>query len=322
MTHTIYLAGGCFWGVEGYFRRIEGVKSTVCGYANGHSENPSYETVCQGDSGHAEAVEIVFDDEQLPLEALLAHYLRIIEPTQLNRQGNDVGTQYRTGIYYTDAADRAVIAAALAAEQSKHAATVVVENLPLSAFYPAEDYHQDYLGKNPRGYCHIDLRLAAKPLAADAAPPRRYLRPSENEIAAKLTPLQYDVTQNNATERPFSHEYDHLSEPGIYVDIVSGEPLFGAADKFDSGCGWPSFSRPLSREHLVAKEDLSHGMRRVEIRSKHADSHLGHVFPDGPAETGGLRFCINGASLRFVPLEKMDEEGYGEWKYLAQPLNR
>ena len=180
MTHTIYLAGGCFWGVEAYFRRIDGVAEAVSGYANGRTENPSYEDVCHRNTGHAEAVKVVFDDEKISLADVLQYYFRIIDPTLLNRQGNDVGEQYRTGIYYTEAGDEAVIRAALSAEQQKHTAPIVVECEPLQHFYPAEDYHQDYLGKNPNGYCHIDIRLAHKPLSADNAAPRVFSRPSES----------------------------------------------------------------------------------------------------------------------------------------------
>ncbi len=320
MTHTIYLAGGCFWGVEAYFRRIHGVVEAVSGYANGRTENPSYEDVCHHNTGHAEAVKVVFDDEKISLAEILQYYFRIIDPTLLNRQGNDVGEQYRTGIYYTKPDDEAAIRAALAAEQQQHAAPIVVECEPLQHFYPAEDYHQDYLGKNPNGYCHIDIRLAYKPLSADNAAPRVFSRPSESEIRAKLSDEEYYVTQQSGTERPFSHAYDHLFEPGIYVDIVSGEPLFSSADKFDSGCGWPSFAKPIVPEHITMLEDLSHNMHRIEVRSKAADSHLGHVFPDGPQKLGGLRFCINGSSLRFIPLDKMDEEGYSEWKYLVEAV--
>ncbi|QEY24334.1 bifunctional peptide-methionine (S)-S-oxide reductase MsrA/peptide-methionine (R)-S-oxide reductase MsrB [Neisseria animalis] len=318
--HTVYLAGGCFWGVEAYFRRIAGVLSAVSGYANGRTENPSYEEVCHRDTGHAEAVAVTFDEAVIGLEAVLQHFFRLIDPTSLNRQGNDVGTQYRSGVYYTDPADEAVIARALQDLQAKYPQPVVVENLPLQNFYPAEDYHQDYLGKNPNGYCHIDLRLAAKPLAADAVASRVFERPSANDIRTMLTAEQYYVTQQSGTERPFSHEYDDLFAAGIYVDIVSGEPLFSSADKFDSGCGWPSFSRPIDRKYIAAYRDNSHGMQRIEIRSAVADSHLGHVFPDGPQASGGLRYCINGASLRFIPLADMEKEGYGEWKYLVEAV--
>ena len=318
MIHTIYLAGGCFWGVEAYFRRIDGIESAVSGYANGRTEHPTYEQVCRHHSARAEPVALRFDDQKISLADILQHYFRLIDPTAHHRQGNDIGEQYRTGIYHTAPTHAPIITAALDALQQQYSQALAVENLPLQHFYPAEDYHQDYLGKHPDGYCHIDLRLAAKPLPDDKLPV--FTRPSESDIRAKLTPEQYYVTQENGTERPFSHEYDHLFQPGIYVDIVSGEPLFSSADKFDSGCGWPSFSRPIDRQHISAREDDSHQMRRIEIRSAVADSHLGHVFPDGPPSSGGLRFCINGASLRFIPLAHMEAEGYGAWKYLVEAV--
>lgn len=315
---TIYLAGGCFWGLEAYFQRIPGIVDAISGYANGKTENPSYEDVVYRNTGHAETVCVVYDANRLSLEDILQYYFRVIDPTSLNQQGNDRGTQYRTGIYYTDGLQRDVIAAALASEQKKYSRPLVVENLPLQHFYEAEEYHQDYLLKNPNGYCHIDIRKAEEPLEGkdtagmfDAA---AYRKPADAELRQKLTPEQYRVTQENGTEYAFSHEYDRLDKPGIYVDIVSGEPLFSSADKFDSGCGWPSFSRPIEDAAVTNWEDFSHNMHRIEVRSRAADSHLGHVFPDGPRDRGGLRYCINGASLRFVPLEQMEEEGYG---YLA-----
>lgn len=318
---TIYLAGGCFWGVEAYFQRIGGVVDAASGYANGHTEHPSYEDVCRRNSGHAETVKVVYRSSRISLADILRHYFRLIDPLSVNRQGNDIGSQYRTGIYYTDEADLPVIRAALAEEQQKYAQPLAVECLPLQHFYPAEEYHQDYLDKNPGGYCHIDLSLAAVPLPGKTAARQPFhaeswQKPDQDALLRQLTPEQFRITQENGTEYPFSHEYDRLFAPGLYVDIVSGEPLFASSDKFDSGCGWPSFSRAIGEDALTARQDLSHGMQRVEVRSRHADSHLGHVFPDGPAERGGLRFCINGASLRFVPLEKMDEEGYGAWKHL------
>ncbi|SSY80985.1 Peptide methionine sulfoxide reductase MsrA/MsrB [Alysiella crassa] len=308
MNKTIYLAGGCFWGVEAYFQRIRGVVATRVGYANGKTENPTYEDVCRRHTGHAETVEIVYDDNLLNLQTLLQYFFRIINPTSLNQQGNDVGEQYRTGVYYLDSADEKIIAAALAAEQRKYPQPIVVENLPLQRFDSAEEYHQDYLHKNPNGYCHIDVRLADFPVYA-----AEFVKPSDEILRQTLTDEQYYVTQQNGTERPFSHEYDHLFARGLYVDIVSGEPLFSSRDKFDSGCGWASFSQPVSPDSLVQQLDLSHNMRRVEVRSGAADSHLGHVFPDGLPERGGLRYCINGASLRFVPYDEMAAQGYADW---------
>lgn len=309
-TQTLYLAGGCFWGVEAYFQRIQGVLDAQSGYANGQTENPSYEDVCHRNTGHAETVAITYDAERITLNDLLRHFFRIIDPTTLNRQGNDVGTQYRTGIYYTDPTQLPIIQAAIAREQRKHTQKMVVEVQTLTHFYPAESHHQDYLDKNPNGYCHIDISLAKQPLL----PENDYTKPEAAQLRQQLTAEQYRITQENGTEAPFSHEYDHLFARGLYVDIVSGEPLFSSRDKFDSGCGWPAFSRPIAPEALNAYRDTSHGMVRVEVRSQSADSHLGHIFPDGPRETGGLRYCINGSSLRFIPYEQMDEQGYGAYK--------
>lgn len=309
MNKIIYFAGGCFWGVQAYFQRIEGVVSTRVGYANGHTEHPSYEDVCHHNTGHAETVEVRYDDDVLNLNKLMKYFFRIIDATSLNQQGNDVGVQYRTGVYFVDLADEKIIAEALAMEQHKYTRPIVVENLPLQQFHLAEDYHQDYLNHHPQGYCHIDVRLADFPVYQ-----RDFVKPNDAKLREMLTSEQYYVTQENGTEHPFSHEYDHLFERGLYVDIVSGEPLFSSRDKFDSGCGWAAFSQPISPDGLMQYLDLTHGMRRVEVRSSMANSHLGHVFPDGLPERGGLRYCINGASLRFVPFAEMDEQGYGEWK--------
>ena len=308
--NTIYLAGGCFWGVEGYFKRIEGVKGTTCGYANGRTENPSYEDVCRHDTGHAETVKVDFDDEVISLEDLLIYYFRIIDPVSVNKQGNDVGTQYRTGIYYSDESQLPVIKAAIEREQRKYNEKLAVEVLPIENFYSAEEYHQDYLDKNPNGYCHINLGSADEPIVRS----EKYKRKNDKELKENLTPLQYDVTVNAATERPFDNEFNSNFERGIYVDITSGEPLFFSTDKFESGCGWPSFSKPIQKDLVKYSEDLSLGRRRIEVRSNVADAHLGHVFDDGPSELGGLRYCINSAALRFIPLGKMDEEGYGYLK--------
>ena len=308
--NTIYLAGGCFWGVEGYFKRIEGVKGTTCGYANGRTENPSYEDVCRHDTGHAETVKVDFDDEVISLEDLLIYYFRIIDPVSVNKQGNDVGTQYRTGIYYTNESQLPVIKAAIEREQRKYNEKIAVEVLPIENFYSAEEYHQDYLDKNPNGYCHINLGLADEPIVRS----EKYKRKNDDELKESLTPLQYDVTVNAATERPLDNEFNSNFERGIYVDITSGEPLFFSTDKFESGCGWPSFSKPIQKDLVKYSEDLSLGRRRIEVRSNVADAPLGHVFDDGPSELGGLRYCINSAALRFIPLDKMDEEGYGYLK--------
>lgn len=305
MKKEIILAGGCFWGVEGYFQQIDGVLDTTVGYVNGRVEETSYYELKETD--HAEAVKIVYDSSVLPLEELLEHYLRIIDPKSLNRQGNDIGRQYRTGIYYEDRKDLPIIEKRLNLLREE-IGEIAIEVEEVRNFVVAEDYHQDYLVKNPGGYCHIDLSLAKKPLEK-----KIYHKPSQEELRKKLSFIQYDVTQNAGTEHPFTSEYNDNYEKGIYVDIVSGEPLFLSTDKFDAGCGWPSFSRPIKKDLVNYKKDYSHNRIRTEVRSAQADSHLGHVFEDGPKELGGLRYCINGAALRFVPLEKMEEEGYGDW---------
>ena len=233
MIIEIYLAGGCFWGVEGYFKRIEGVKDTTCGYANGKTANPSYEDVCRHNTGHAETVRVLFDTDVINLEDLLIYYFRIIDPVSVNKQGNDVGTQYRTGIYYTDESLLPVIKAAVEREQRKYNEKIAVEVLPLENFYSAEEYHQNYLDKNPNGYCHINLNLANEPIVRS----ENYKKLDDKELKEKLTTLQYDVTMNAATERPFDNEFNSNFERGIYVDITSGEPLFLSTDKFESGCG-------------------------------------------------------------------------------------
>lgn len=310
-THSavIYLAGGCFWGLEAYFQRIAGVIDAESGYANGTTANPSYEDVVHG-SGHAETVKVTYDSQRLSLREVLLYYFRVIDPTSLNQQGNDKGIQYRTGIYFTDIAQKPVIEEVLQQEQMNWQKPIVVEVKPLEHFFSAEPYHQDYLDKNPNGYCHINIRLADRVLI-DAA---NYHKPSAEEIRQKLSPQAYEITQHSGTERAFTNEYWDFFEEGIYVDIISGEPLFSSRDKFASQCGWPSFAQPIAPEVVRYYRDNSHGMQRIEVRSRVADAHLGHVFEDGPLETGGLRYCINGAALRFIPIESLEVEGYAYLK--------
>lgn len=309
---TLYLAGGCFWGVEEYFQRINGVRDVVSGYANGTTDQPVYEKISQ--TGHAETVQITFDPAQVSVGELLAYYFRIIDPVSVNKQGNDVGTQYRTGIYYETADVEAIARQFLAEEAKKYDKPLAVELKPLSGFYPAEAYHQDYLRNNPLGYCHIDLSLADEPLT-DVS---RYTKPDQSTLKQQLSQLAFDVTQNAATERPFTSELDKEFSPGIYVDIVTGQPLFSSDDKYDAGCGWPSFTKPITADTVKEEEDNSYGMNRVEVRSEAGDSHLGHVFEDGPISSGGLRYCINGAALRFIPLAEMEAAGYGEYLIFVQ----
>lgn len=312
MNKTIYFAGGCFWGTAHLFSLVAGVESTVAGYANSLVPNPTYEMVCTGATHAAETVQVVYDDSRVGLSELIMIYFRSIDPLSLNRQGGDVGTQYRTGIYYTDPTDLAVIDAVVATVQRRYTEKLAVEVGELENFYPAELYHQDYLYKNPDGYCHVDPALFAE------VRKRSERAAHKEELRQRLTPLQWEVTQNGATERPFVNEYDHEFRPGIYVDITDGTPLFVSARKYDSGCGWPAFSRPIANELITEHADDSFGRHRTEVRSASSGAHLGHVFNDGPAADGGLRYCINSASLRFVPKADMAAEGYGDYLDLVE----
>lgn len=315
-TKEIYFAGGCFWGVEEYFSRITGVQDVTSGYANGHGKNPSYGEVCSGETGYAETVHVKYDPAMVSLETLTRQFFKIINPISVNRQGNDRGSQYRTGIYYTDEADRPVLEKVWKEIQAGYSQPLAVELEALKNYYLAEDYHQDYLRKNPGGYCHINFdSLEDIPTETrNSLEAKYYSKPDDAELHKLLTPAQYNVTQKSGTERAFSGQYWDNEEPGIYVDVVTGEPLFSSADKFFSRCGWPSFTRPISPLVVTEHEDTSFGMARTEVRSRVGDSHLGHVFADGPEDRGGLRYCINSVAIRFIPYEDMDEEGYADLK--------
>lgn len=312
-TKEIYFAGGCFWGTEHFFKQVRGVTATEVGYANGTIKKPSYQEVSKGVTGAAETVKVIYDPEVVDLNLLIDLYFKTIDPTLLNQQGNDIGTQYRTGIFFSDKADEALVKQKIQELATSYPKKIVVEFGPIISFYDAETYHQDYLDKNPGGYCHIGADLFD--IAKKANPPKDadYKKKDQKMLKKELSDLQYEVTQNNATERAFENEYWDEFREGIYVDVTTGEPLFVSTDKFESGCGWPSFSKPINEKMVKELADNSYGMKRTEVRSKTGDAHLGHIFDDGPADKGGLRYCINSASLKFIPKEEMQAKGYGKY---------
>ena len=284
---VIYLAGGCFWGVEAFISRLKGVNQTEVGYANGRDLAPTYEKVCTGRTGHAETVKVTYNPEIISLEEILENFFRIIDPHSLNRQGNDVGNHYRTGIYWQEEEQRNVVLKFLKERQKESSKRIVVEAYPISSFYPAEMYHQKYLERNPQGYCHVDLDLI------------------DDEEFDHLTKEEFEITQLAMTESPYSGKYDDFFEDGVYVDVVDGEVLFSSEDKFDSRCGWPAFSKPINEDAITQNRDFSHGTTRIEVRSAKANSHLGHLFHDGPG--GSKRYCINSAALKFIPKDEVEE---------------
>ena len=316
----IYLAGGCFWGTEFLMRNVPGVVDVEVGYVNGPTRNPTYLDVYKG-SGHAESAHVIYDPKVIPLLKLLDIYYQSIDPTLVNEQNKSYDAQYRSGIYFSDPADEAIIKESLKNLQGNFFNSVTVECAPVKNFYRAEEEHQQYLFKNPNGYCHVSRSLIDEQAKADAARDfpnkdfsrsRVYGRP-DRKVLEDLSELQREVTQEGATEPPYKNEYNEEKREGIYVDVTNGQPLFLSTDKFDSGCGWPAFSKPIDKNYLKERKDFSYGIESVEIRAKASGAHLGHVFDDGPKDKGGLRYCINSAALRFIPIEKMAEEGYGEW---------